>query len=219
MMHYAMITNCYPSMAIGWILGAVGATLILAFGVHGIIVSLSIWIALYADVTAFQLWLYFTNRRYNVSPYEGDNSTGLRGIVMSVVAAPVYASQLVATLLRRPARFVVTPKGATASRDKLSTFRRHLQWVALLASALVAAVILGHATTSTVIWASTNILICLAPIVQWCRDAGRTRRLDTAAVAPSKCGEIQVPRREGPPLTAIAPSHLGEGEIARESMA
>jgi hypothetical protein len=218
-----MITAFYPSMAIGWILGASSAAAVLAFGVHGIIVSLPIWVALYADVTAFQLWLYFSNRRYNVSPYERDNSTGLHGIVMSILAAPMYASQLVATLLRRPARFVVTPKGASASQDGLHTFRRHLGWVALLVAATVVAVIRGYATTATVIWASINTLICVTPIVQWGRDTRRARRLDTVDIQTSESANpvIELPRRAAPQLlsSATPPARVDERQAAPDPVA
>jgi hypothetical protein len=223
MWHYTMITAFYPSMAIGWILGATSAAAVLAFGVHGIIVSLPIWIALYADVTAFQLWLYFSNRRYNVSPYEGDNSTGLHGIGMSILAAPIYASQLVATALRRPARFVVTPKGASASQDGLRTFRRHLGWVALLVGATVGAVIRGYATTATVIWATINIVICVTPIVQWGRDTWRARRLDTADLQePESINPvIELPRRAAPQLlmSASTPPRVDDRQAAPDSVA
>ncbi|MCE3555735.1 glycosyltransferase [Pseudonocardia sp. RS11V-5] len=167
MLHYLLITTFYPSMALGWILGAVNATLYLAFGVAGIVVPPELWLALYVDATLFQAWVYIRNRRYNVSPYEAVGSAGLRGMAMSVLSAPIYASALTATVLRRPAKFVVTPKADAASPDRLRTFRRHLQWSALLAAALLASVVLGYANVDVMMWPAIALLVSLAPLALW----------------------------------------------------
>ncbi len=151
-LHYLLITTFYPSMALGWVLGAVNAVLFLVFGVTGIVVPPALWLALYVDATVFQAWVYIRNRRYNVSPYEQEGSPGLRGMFMSVLSAPIYASSLIATVLRRPAKFVVTPKSDARTRDRLITFRRHLQWAAVLAVALIASVVLGYAVLEVVMW-------------------------------------------------------------------
>ncbi|WP_300012409.1 glycosyltransferase family 2 protein [Pseudonocardia sp.] len=166
-LHYLLITAFYPSMAIGWILGSVNAVLYLTMGVAGIVVPPQLWLALYVDATAFQMWVYIRNRRYNVSPYEPDNSPGLRGMAMSVISAPIYASSLIATLLRRPARFVVTPKSGSASRDRLVTFRRHLQWTVLLVTALTGSVVLGYANIDVMMWPAIALLVSLTPVMLW----------------------------------------------------
>ena len=114
-LHYILITTFYPSMAIGWVLGAVNACLFLALGVQGVVVPVQLWLALYIDATAFQLWVYLRNRRYNVSPYEPEGSSGIKGMLMSIFAAPIFAASLIATMLRLPAKFVVTPKGLSSS--------------------------------------------------------------------------------------------------------
>ncbi|WP_232664306.1 glycosyltransferase family 2 protein [Pseudonocardia sp. TRM90224] len=168
--HYLLITTFYPSMAIGWILGAINAVLYLSFGVSGVVVPPALWLALYIDATAFQMWVYIRNRRYNVSPYEAENSPGIRGMAMSVICAPIYASSLIATLLRRPAKFVVTPKSDAVTRDKLVTFRRHLQWAVLFAGALTASVVLGYASIEVMMWPALAMLITLIPIAIWIID-------------------------------------------------
>ena len=144
-LHYILITTFYPSMAIGWVLGAVNACLFLALGVQGVVVPVQLWLALYIDATAFQLWVYLRNRRYNVSPYEPEGSSGIKGMLMSIFAAPIFAASLIATILRLPAKFVVTPKGLSSSADHILTFRRHLQWAALLIGAIVLAIFQGYA--------------------------------------------------------------------------
>ncbi|WP_344128644.1 cellulose synthase catalytic subunit, partial [Luedemannella flava] len=183
LLHYSLITTFYPSMALGWLLGGINAVLYLAVGAHGPTVSPSVWLALYTDATIFQLWLYVSARRHNVSPYEVAGSTGLGGMLMSVISAPIYSSQLIATLLFRPARFVVTPKGTSRSRDSIWVFRRHLQWAALLTAALAVAVYRGHADVAVTVWPSVNLLICLAPLLLWRMEFLRNKRLARQAQA------------------------------------
>jgi cellulose synthase/poly-beta-1,6-N-acetylglucosamine synthase-like glycosyltransferase len=174
LMHYLLITTFYPSMALGWLLGSVNAVLYLAFGVQGIKVPVQLWLALYVDATAFQMLLYVRNRRHNVSPSEREGSAGLAGMVMTVLTSPLYAASFVATLLRRPARFVVTAKGASTSTDSLFTFRRHLQWAVLFAGAMVASVVRGYATPQSCLWPGLALLICLLPVLLWLTH-GRSR--------------------------------------------
>ncbi len=78
---------------------------------------------LYSDAAALQVGLYLWNRRHNVSPHEPDGSGGLAGMAMSALSAPIYLKSLGAAVLRRPSRFVVTPKGGDASPDRVLTFR------------------------------------------------------------------------------------------------
>jgi hypothetical protein len=173
-LHYLLITTFYPSMALGWILGTIDAVLFLTFGVTGIVVPPQLWLALYIDATLFQTWVYIRNRRYNVSPYEQEGSPGIRGMAMSVLSAPIYASSLIATVLRRPARFVVTPKSDARTRDRLITFRRHLQWAVVLAGALTASVVLGYASVEVMMWPALALLISLTPVAIWLLESDRT---------------------------------------------
>jgi cellulose synthase/poly-beta-1,6-N-acetylglucosamine synthase-like glycosyltransferase len=166
-LHYCLITTFYPSMAIGWILGAVNAVLFLSLGVQGVVVPVQLWLALYIDATAFQLWVYLRNRRYNVSPYEAEGSSGVKGMVMSIFASPIFAASLVATLLRLPARFVVTPKGLSSTSDHILTFRRHLQWALVLVAAIVASIVMGYAEPAVLLWPAIALLVCLAPPALW----------------------------------------------------
>ena len=41
--------------------------------------------------------------------------SGIKGMLMSIFAAPIFAASLIATILRLPAKFVVTPKGLSSS--------------------------------------------------------------------------------------------------------
>ena len=183
-LHYILITTFYPSMAIGWVLGAVNACLFLALGVQGVVVPVQLWLALYIDATAFQLWVYLRNRRYNVSPYEAEGSSGVKGMLMSIFAAPIFAASLIATMLRLPARFVVTPKGLSSSADHILTFRRHLQWAALLIGAIVLAIIQGYATPAVLLWPAVALASCLAPPILCLveRIVGRQPAIESAPV-------------------------------------
>ncbi|GAA0714783.1 glycosyltransferase family 2 protein [Dactylosporangium roseum] len=171
MLHYTLITTFYPSMAIGWLLGIVNAVLFLALGVSGMTISPQLWFALYTDATAFSLWLYINNRQYNVSPYEPPDSRGIKGMLMSVIAAPIYAVQLLSTIGRRPARFVVTPKGESSSRDGLRTFRNHIGWLVLLTAAIVVSFVREYAAVASLLWPSVALLVCLAPLILWRLDS------------------------------------------------
>jgi len=190
LLHYGLLMTFYPSMAIAWILGGLNCLLYLVVGASGIHVPATIWLALYADTTAMQLLLYFSNRRYNVSPYELDGSYGVTGMLMSVLSAPIFASSLVASVLGRPARFVVTPKGSSSTADSLLTFRRHIQWAALFASSLLAGVILHHASPLICVWPVIAIGVCLLPVAihrAGVRDARRVlvRRTKLSLIAGS----------------------------------
>ena len=166
-LHYCLITTFYPSMAIGWILGAVNAVLFLSLGVQGVVVPVQLWLALYIDATAFQLWVYLRNRRYNVSPYEAEGSSGVKGMLMSIFASPIFAASLLATLLRLPARFVVTPKGLSSTSDHILTFRRHLQWALVLVVAIVTSIVMGYAAPAVLLWPVVALCACLAPPALW----------------------------------------------------
>jgi cellulose synthase/poly-beta-1,6-N-acetylglucosamine synthase-like glycosyltransferase len=167
LLHYSLILTFYPSMALGWILGALNAVLYVSLGAKGIEVPAAVWLMLYADAAAFQFALYIWNRRYNVSPHEVSGSFGLIGMLMSVLSAPIYAATLLKALTRRPTSFVVTPKGAAASADGIRTFRWHLQWAAGFLLVLAGMLIVRTAGVLTCMWSILAVLICATPIVLW----------------------------------------------------
>ena len=164
LLHYGLIMSFYPSMAIAWTLGGLNCLLYLVVGASGIHVPVTIWLALYADTTATQLLLYVSNRRYNVSPYELDGSYGVTGMLMSIIASPIYASSLLASILGRPARFVVTPKGVSSTTDSMAAFRRHLRWASMFVISLAAGLVLHHASPLVCFWPLVAIGACLLPI-------------------------------------------------------
>ena len=93
---------------------------------------------------------------------------------MSALSAPIYARALGGALLRRPSRFVVTPKGRSVSRDGLRTFRTHLCWAGLLGVSLIASLALGHTHAAMGFWSVLALAITLAPVAAWAVTARRT---------------------------------------------
>ncbi|MEU9734982.1 cellulose synthase catalytic subunit [Streptomyces sp. NPDC048002] len=173
---YTLMLVYYPMTAVNWLLGILSCFLFLWFGASGTQVSASVWLMLYSDAAALQIGLYLWNRRHNVSPHEPRGSGGLAGMAMSALSAPIYLKSLGAALIRRPDRFVVTPKGGGASPDRLLTFRIHLGWAVLLAGSLVASVFLGHTHAAMRTWAVLALVISLAPVAVWTWTALRRRR-------------------------------------------
>jgi cellulose synthase/poly-beta-1,6-N-acetylglucosamine synthase-like glycosyltransferase len=177
-LHYMLISSYYPSAAIGWTLGAINCLLYLLLGTTGIRVQPSVWVAVYVDLAVVQFCLYASNRKHNVSPHELEGSSGAAGMFISVLAAPVYVTALFGMLLRRTAKFVVTPKGDSQTADSLRTFAGHLRWGALFAGALAASIVIDHPQSSMRFWSSGLIVVCLTPMLIWLiqRFARRPRR-------------------------------------------
>jgi cellulose synthase/poly-beta-1,6-N-acetylglucosamine synthase-like glycosyltransferase len=172
---YGLIMNFYPSMAIAWVVGAINSLLYAGLGVRGFIVPPELWLMLFTQSTVLQLGVYFANRRHNVSPYELEGSYGLLGMCMSIFASPFYVAALAASLLRRPARFVVTPKGTSASTDRLMTFRYHLLSAGVFAAAVGLSMYNGLDHPITVVWPLTSLLFCLTPVLIWIEQTHRLR--------------------------------------------
>jgi cellulose synthase/poly-beta-1,6-N-acetylglucosamine synthase-like glycosyltransferase len=184
LIHYGLLMSYYPLTAVAWLLGAVNAVGHLALGAQGIAVPQQVWLMLYADAAVFQVGLYLWNRRHNVSPHEAAGSSGLSGMIISALCTPVYVSSFLGALLRRRSGFVVTPKGASTSRDGLRTFAGHLRWAAFYALLLVWAALSGHVHGAVWLWSGLNLAICLAPPAIWLEQSRRRHRRTRAAAAP-----------------------------------
>ncbi|MBB2944437.1 cellulose synthase/poly-beta-1,6-N-acetylglucosamine synthase-like glycosyltransferase [Actinoplanes lutulentus] len=165
--HYGLLMAYYPLTALAWLLGAATAVLHIVLGIQGVQVPQQVWLMLYVDAAIFQVGLYIWNRRHNISPHEEAGSSGLAGMLLSTLCAPIYVSSFLQAVLRRRAGFVVTPKGDSASPDRLLTFRSHLQWAAFYAALLVIALITGHAHGFMWLWPALNMTLCLTPPAIW----------------------------------------------------
>jgi hypothetical protein len=118
-------------------------------------------------------------------------------MVMSALSAPIYARSLMDTVLRRKSKFVVTPKGDSASPDTLfGTFRIHLFFILVFGGSIAAGLTLGHSHPAMITWATFALLITASPIFAW-RYA-----LRKAKKQPPTPG---LPQQQGP--GAPAPAH------------
>ena len=189
-LHYSLITSYYPTAALGWILGAVNCVIYLVLGAKGLQIEPHVWIAVYADLAAVQFCLYAANRKHNVSPHEMPGSSGAAGMGMSVLAAPVYVVAMVQTLLHRRGGFVVTPKGAMSSRDRLRTFRLHFAWGVLLLGALAESMWVDRPQTSMRLWSLTLIVVCLTPFAVSTFERARSRRVIKEVAEPGPVAEL-----------------------------
>ncbi|SHI21851.1 glycosyltransferase family 2 protein [Streptomyces sp. 3214.6] len=166
--NYTMMIVFYPMSALNWILAALSCALFLGLGASGVNIDPAVWLMLYGNASALQIGLYLWNRRHNVSPHEPEGSGGVAGMAMSALSAPVYARSLMDAVLRRRSRFVVTPKGDSASPDTLfGTFRIHLFFVLVFTASIVAGFVFGHAQPAMIVWASFALLVTASPIVAW----------------------------------------------------
>jgi cellulose synthase/poly-beta-1,6-N-acetylglucosamine synthase-like glycosyltransferase len=166
--HYMMLMSYYPTAALTWIIGTFNLVMYLLTGIGSVVVTAGLWLMLYLNAAALQLGIYFWNRRHNVSPHEEHGSSGMSGMAVSILSAPLYVTALWHAVSRKPGAFNVTPKGpAPQGRERMSTFwrTRHLAWGALLTSAFVASVPLGHDHFMMRMWAMLAIVVCLAPVV------------------------------------------------------
>ncbi len=166
--HYGLTIAYFPVMALNWVLSALSCCLFVIVGVGSVNIDPTVWLMLYGNAVALQLGIYIWNRRHNVSPHEPEGSSGVSGMIMSAMAAPIYARALADALLRRRSRFVVTPKGEASSPDRLMTFIHHLWWI-LVYLAVMAYGIVHLRTVSPVgmVWSGAGLALSLAPLTWW----------------------------------------------------
>ncbi|MEU4537716.1 cellulose synthase catalytic subunit [Streptosporangium sp. NPDC023825] len=166
--NYTLMVTFYPMSALNWLLAGLSATLFMAVGGSGVTVPMDVWLMLYGDAALLQVMLYTWNRRHNVSPHEPEGSSGVAGMVMSALSAPIYVTSLIGAALRRPSKFVVTPKGDSASPDQVATFRIHLWWAAIFGGGLLLTIFwTGHIHLVMTLWGILALVICLGPLTTW----------------------------------------------------
>ncbi|MFG2308454.1 glycosyltransferase family 2 protein [Streptomyces sp. NPDC048566] len=195
--NYTMMIIFYPMSALNWILAALSCALFLGLGASGVNIDPTVWLMLYGNASALQIGLYIWNRRHNVSPHEPEGSGGVAGMVMSALSAPVYARSLLDTVLRRKSRFVVTPKGDSASPDTLfGTFRIHLFFVLVFGASITAGFVFGHAHPAMITWGTLALLITASPILAWRWSLRRERLGPPAASAAERPVPAPVAQQE-----------------------
>ncbi|MEU6541800.1 glycosyltransferase family 2 protein [Streptomyces sp. NPDC046859] len=189
--NYTMMIIFYPMSALNWILAALSCALFLGLGASGVNIDPTIWLMLYGNASALQIGLYVWNRRHNVSPHEPEGSGGVAGMVMSALSAPLYAKALIDSVLRKKSKFVVTPKGDSASPDRwFGTFRYHWYFIAIFGASITAGFVYGHSHPAMIIWATFAMLITATPIFAW-RYMLRQEKKKPAAHAARSAGSGQ----------------------------
>jgi hypothetical protein len=174
---------------------------------------------LYGNASALQIGLYVWNRRHNVSPHEPEGSGGVAGMVMSALSAPLYAKALIDSMLRKKSKFVVTPKGDSASPDRwFGTFRYHWYFIAIFGASITAGFVYGHSHPAMIIWATFAMLITATPIFAW-RYMLRQEKKKPAAHAAPPGGQQDAAPAAGPavpyqpqPLPSHATPHAPHGQ-------
>jgi len=169
-LHYFLMLTYYPSIAIGWIMGIFISACYLGFGISSLRTNAGWWLTYYIDVATMQFLLYRFMRRHNVSPHEPAGSSGLSGMLVSALTAPIYARSLIKVLLRRKLSFNVTAKGSTSSRDRLWTFRYSLMWALVPVVVLPLALLRHRPFPMMIAWTAVILAVCLAPIGIWLTD-------------------------------------------------
>jgi hypothetical protein len=201
MLHYLLMLTYYPSVAIGWLMGITISACYLGFGISSLRTNEGWWLTYYVDVGALQFLLYRFMRRHNVSPHEPAGSSGISGMVVSALTAPVYARALTKVLLGRKLAFNVTAKGASAATDRLGTFRYSLTW-ALVPILVLAIALTDHRPYPMMIgWTAVILAVCVAPVLIWRWDRWRASRRASGQSAPAADPPAEAPE---PNLTSAA---------------
>jgi hypothetical protein len=192
----------YPSVAIGWIMGITISACYLGFGVASLRTDAGWWLTYYVDVAAMQFVLYWFMRRHNVSPHEPAGSSGLSGMVLSAITAPIYARSLIKVVFRRRLRFDVTAKGSSSSPDRLWTFRYSLAWAVVPIVILVIAITHDRPYPMMIAWTGVILAVCLAPVGIWLFDRARSGR--GTETPPGSAAEDRASEPSEPQLTLAA---------------
>ncbi len=162
-----------------------------------------LWLMLYVNAAVLQVAVYFWNRKYNVSPHEEEGSSGVSGMVISVMSTPLYVSALWAAIRNRSTGFAVTRKGAV-SGDRPGSFTRHLLWAAVLLAALTASQLLGHTHALIRFWAVLSLVMCLLPVANWATAEARQRlRAPERTPAPPVPDALAPVRPRTPAVTFV----------------
>jgi hypothetical protein len=141
-------------------------------------------------------------RRHNVSPHEPAGSSGLSGMVLSAITAPIYARSLIKVVFRRRLRFDVTAKGSSSSPDRLWTFRYSLAWAVVPIIILVVAVTHHRPYPMMIAWTVVILTVCLLPVGIWLFDRARSGR--GTGTPPSSAEENRASEPSEPQLTLAA---------------
>ncbi|MCW2809833.1 MAG: putative glycosyl transferase [Friedmanniella sp.] len=177
---YVLLQSFYPGVALSWVL-CLAVTSAMLLGVVPGGPDARVWGLLWALSVAADVGLLRWLRRFNLSARERSES-GLHGFVTTLCTAPVYTAAVAGAALRRPLRYVVTPKGAPAG-ETAAAFRGHRRWLGLVAAAVAGGAVLSPQPSVAWAWAGVSIVACLLPLLNGRRHrAGHPGSADTSTV-------------------------------------
>jgi cellulose synthase/poly-beta-1,6-N-acetylglucosamine synthase-like glycosyltransferase len=188
MLHYLLMLTYYPSVALGWLMGISISACYLGFGISSLRTNEGWWLTYYIDVATVQLMLYRFMRRHNVSPHEPAGSSGVSGMVVSALTAPIYARAMMKVLTGRKLSFNVTAKGTNAAIDQFRTFRYSLMW-ALVPIAVLTVALTRHRPYPMMIgWTAIILAVCIAPVLIWLWDQRQAARRERGKIPAAVSG-------------------------------
>lgn len=194
MLHYGLMLTYYPSVALGWIIGIAISACYLGLGISSLRTNAGWWLTYYIDVAVMQYVLYRFMRRHNVSPHEPQGSSGLSGMLVSALTAPIYSRALIRVLLRRKVTFNVTAKGGlSATQDSLMTFRYSLIWATVPVVILIVAALRHRPYPVMIAWTAVILTVCLAPIGIWLADRAAAARQERRRARQSRVALTREP--------------------------
>ena len=151
----------YPTTAMAWVGGIALTTLYLAGGVSVTQLPMLQWGVLFGSNLLVGLLFFFCMRRFNLVEHER-RTWGFTGLALDLITAPVYVAAAAAQLAGRPLQYVVTAKGSAATGDGWRTFRPHLLWLGVAATAMGAGLLLHHDYATLYGWAALTAVVCAA---------------------------------------------------------
>ncbi|MFC4948928.1 glycosyltransferase family 2 protein [Pseudonocardia sp. GCM10023141] len=172
---FGMVQFYYPSVALHLVLGSLATTAYLLIGGKSARVDGTQWVALWGLSMASWLVLWLWLRRFNLAPHER-RDLGLHGIVLTLVAGPVYVAAAIAATLRRPLTYTVTAKGGLRSTDSARTFRLHWLWAAAAVVVIAASVVLGNSPPALQVWTGLALVTGLGPPIAAAVTRARSQR-------------------------------------------
>ena len=172
---------------------------------------------LYVNSAVLHIGVYFWNRKHNVSPHEQEGSSGVAGMAMSAMSAPVYVQALKQALLRQEPGFVVTRKGAVVRRPP-----RRLPPAPVLGGCCSSARWSRRSRSATCTWPSTPgrssaLLMCLLPVALWL-GAARAAAPGRGAPVPLHLQHRPRARDRPPPRRGPTPSQAALAALRHESL-
>lgn len=201
---YWLLQFYYPSAGVSLLLGNLATATYLLLGVGSMRIDPSQWAGYWLATMASWFFVWRFLRRFNLAAHERAGA-GASGLLLTLLTGPVYLAAGLRALFRRPLRFVVTPKGALRSRDRLSSFRASVAWCVAGAAGLVAGTVAHHGYPALRAWAFLAVAVGALPplLATLARLAGGTRR---HAAATRR--ELRAARRRPMPVPAPAAVQL-----------